>query len=95
MRVSLWLPRLPIVTTFTGTEMEDQFFTYTGGFDVVDDTTIQFYDVTTKVDIEDIKVGSEFETAVIDFGKGELTLFKNDQERKFKLKLSVSHEISV
>jgi hypothetical protein len=66
-------------------------------YDVLDVDAFSFQDITTKVQIEDIPAGTQFECATISFSTGTLTFSDASftTVRKFKLKLAVTHEVAV
>ena len=58
--------------------MEKQIFEYEG-YDLVDDMCSIFYDCKLKIDFSSYKVGDEFSTISVDFEKGIMELYEDNE----------------
>jgi len=69
--------------------MLNRLFSYSG-HDQLDDLEYQFYDCTLNTQIGGVIKGTEVDCIIVDFCSGDLTLFPESGERKFKLRLKVA-----
>lgn len=72
--------------------LEQDLFSWEG-WDEMDIMAINFHDIILKKDIGNLKKGSKFEWATIDFKSSQLEIGINENKsEKFKLKLEIKNE---
>jgi hypothetical protein len=68
--------------------MIDDYLDIKGGCDIMDDMAFVFYDVITKKTIGAFPPGVAFETALVDYDKGTMTLQRKGREYRFRVTLT-------
>lgn len=72
---------------------ENQLFDWSG-WDQQATASFTFYNPILKVKIGEFEVGTKFESACVDYEYSQLSLYTEDKEYVFELKLSVGQKVS-
>lgn len=77
-----------VIDEHMGGLMEEQFFEW-DGWDIVDEASYMFNDVTLKVDLGALRTGQKFESAFVDYAKGVMEFYEGETiVATFKLSLN-------
>lgn len=69
--------------------MEQEYFSWSD-WDELDTMVFMFYDVTLNRDIGNFKTGTKFSSAIMDYEKGKLTLWtEDDGETEFPMHIVI------